>query len=373
MLQGGGNKILEETMKYNYWLWNVKGFGDHRCQRCIESFGNSKLLYEASVEELHKINGLKEKEIQCLIDSRKNWNLNQEWERFLKSGCTFLTRNDLNFPSRLLDIDPVPFSLYCKGNLPPENQFQVAIVGARMCTSYGEQVAKHLGKEFAKMGIGVVSGLARGVDTAAIWGAIEEQGTSYGVLGGGINYVYPPENKRIFHEILEKGGLISQYHLNQQPQAQFFSCRNRIISGLADAVIVIEAKEKSGSLITADWALSQGKEVYAIPGRINDPVSQGCNQLIHQGAQIVVSIDSLFEDMKLFNRKFYEKCVKNKIRLEKEELLVYSCLGLHPKSFSQLMEEVQIPIGQLMKIIQELSDQELIVEYYNNYYCRSEV
>ncbi|MBP7319693.1 MAG: DNA-processing protein DprA [Lachnospiraceae bacterium] len=360
-------------MKYNYWLWNVKGFGDQRCHHCIETFKSAKQLYEASFLELQKVPGLKEKEIQSLLDSKKSWNLEQEWERLLESGCTFLTRNDPGYPNRLLNIDPVPFALYSKGNLPQQDQFQVAIVGARMCTGYGEQVAQQLGKEFAKMGIGVISGLARGVDTASLWGAIRENGASYGVLGGGVNYVYPPENKKIYHQILENGGLLSQYHPNQQPQAQFFSYRNRIISGLADAVIVIEAKEKSGSLITADFALSQGKEVYAIPGRMNDPVSQGCNQLIHQGAQIVVSIESLFEDMKLFNRKFYEKSVKNKIRLEKEELLVYSCLGLHPKSFSQVMEEVQLPIGQLMKIINELVDQELIVEYYKNYYCRSEV
>ena len=360
-------------MKYNYWLWHVKGFGDQRCHQCIDTFGSAKLLYEASFLELHKVPGLKEKEIQSLLDSKKNWDLNREWERFLESGCLFLTRNDPNYPERLLHIEPVPFALYSKGNLPPQDQFQVAIVGARMCTGYGEQVAGQLGREFAKMGIGVISGLARGVDTAALWGAMKENGASYGILGGGVNYVYPPENKKIYQEIIENGGLLSQYHLNQQPQAQFFSCRNRIISGLSDAVIVIEAKEKSGSLITADWALGQGKDVYAVPGRMNDPVSQGCNQLIHQGAQIVVSIDSLFEDMKLFNRKFYEKSVKNKIRLEKEELLVYSCLGLHPKSFSQVLEEVQLPIGQLMKIISVLSDRELIVEYYNNYYCRSEV
>ena len=373
MLSGGRGEILETSMKYNYWLWNIKGFGDQKCHQYVEAVGNAKTLYFMSETELNKIVGSKPKETYLLCESKKYWNLNEEWDRLLQSGCIFVTRNDPVYPQKLLNIEPVPFGLYIKGCLPPEDQFQVAIVGARMCTSYGERIAKELGKEFAKMGVGVISGLARGIDTAAQWGAILEDGKSFGILGGGVNNVYPPENKEIYKTILKNGGLITQYHPNQKPQPQYFSCRNRIISGLADAVIVIEAKEKSGSLITADWALGQGKDVYAIPGRMNDPLSQGCNQLIHQGAQIVVSIDSLFEDMKLFNRKFYEKSVKNKIRLEKEELLVYSCLGLHPKSFSQLLEEVHVPIGQLMKSINELIDQELVVEYYKNYYCRSEV
>lgn len=140
-----------------------------------------------------------------------------------------------------------PYHLHCivKGNLPPQDQFQVAIVGARMCTGYGEQVAGQLGREFAKMGIGVISGLARGVDTAALWGAMKENGASYEILGGASELCISSRNKKIYQEIIENGGLLSQYHLNQQPQAQFFSCRNRIISGLSDAVIVIEEKKRA--------------------------------------------------------------------------------------------------------------------------------
>lgn len=364
---------MEEAIKYNYWLWNVKGFGDQKCHQYISLVGSAKRIYEMNRKELMNYPGVREKEVSCLEESKREWDLYGEWDKLLYSGCVFLTRYDPAYPKRLLNIEPVPFGLYIKGSLPEEEQFQVAIVGARRCSGYGEQIASALGKAFAQEGIGVISGLARGVDTASQWGAIRNGGSSYGILGGGIQMIYPPENKEIFREIQKRGGLISQYHPFQQPQAQFFSCRNRIISGLADAVIVVEAREKSGSLITADWALSQGKEVYAIPGRFNDPLSQGCNQLIHQGAQIVVSIESLFEDMKLFNRKFYEKTVKNKIRLEKEELLVYSCLGLHPLSFSQLFEQTQLQIGQLMKILNDLMEKELVVEYYKNYYCRSEV
>lgn len=360
-------------MKYAYWLVNIVGFGDQKCHRYAKDKLGAKRLYEMSEKEWITIAQVKSEDIIRLKESIKKWKLDLEWEMFLESGIHFVTRYDILFPRRLLNLEIVPFALYYKGTLPAEESFQVAIVGARMCTNYGKTIANEIGKFCGQQKVGVVSGLARGVDTAAQWGALHGGGNSYGILGGGVNIIYPPENKQIYGEIAKAGALISQYPPACKPKAQCFTYRNRIISGLADAVIIIEARERSGSLITADFALAQGKDVYAVPGRMNDPLSLGCNQLIHQGAQIVTTIDSLFEDMKIFNAKFYDKSIKNKIQLEKEELLVYSCLGLHPLAFSDLLEETKLPIGMLMKTLTELMNNELIVEYYKNYYCRSEI
>ena len=360
-------------MKYAYWLINIAGFGDQKCHRYAKNSIGAKQLYEMSEKDWASIGEVKEEDIIRLRESKKNWKIDKEWTNFLESGIHFITRYDPLFPTRLLNLEIVPFALYYKGELPSEDSFQVAIVGARMCTNYGKTIADEIGRFCAQQKIGVISGLARGVDTAAQWGAIHNGGSSYGILGGGVNVVYPPENRQIYGEIIKKGALISQYPPECKPKAQCFTYRNRIISGLADAVIIVEAREKSGSLITADFALAQGKDVYAVPGRMNDPLSVGCNQLIHQGAQIVTTIDSLFEDMKIFNGKFYEKSVKNKIQLEKEELLVYSCLGLHPLPFFQLLDETKLPIGMLMKTLTELMNNGFVVEYYKNYYCRSEM
>ena len=360
-------------MKYAYWLTNIQGFGDQKCHCYAKDYFGAKRLYEMSENEWKTVAQVKEQDIVRLRESKKKWNLNAEWEKFLTKETHFITRYDALFPSRLLHLEIVPFALYYKGELPPEDSFQVAIVGARMCTNYGKTIAVEIGKFCAHQKVGVISGLARGIDTAAQGGALKAGGNSYGILGGGVNVIYPPENKRIYQEVSKSGALISQYPPDYVPRAQCFTYRNRIISGLADAVIIVEARERSGSLITADFALAQGKDVYAVPGRIDDPLSIGCNQLIHQGAQIVTTIDSLFEDMKIFNGKFYEKSVKNKIQLDKEELLVYSCLGLHPLPFSQIFEETKLPIGMLVKTLTELMNNGFVVEYYKNYYCRSEI
>ena len=206
-------------------------------------------------------------------------------------GIFFLSREEQLFPQRLTAIPDAPYSLYVKGTIPQEwNNKTVAIVGARRCSAYGRSVAEKIAGRLAASGAWVISGMASGVDGSGHTGALRKNGYTCAVLGCGADICYPKSNSRIYQEILEKNGaIISEYPPGTNPSAPLFPARNRIIAGLADVVVIVEAKIKSGSLITADYALEQGKDIYAVPGRMYDALSEGCNNLIRQGAGIILT------------------------------------------------------------------------------------
>lgn len=206
---------------------------------------------------------------------------------------------DSEYPQSLLDIYDPPKQLYVLGDDKILNEFGIAIVGSRNCTKYGEQTAKSLSYNLAKYNINVISGMARGIDSAAHTGCIIGNGKTIAVLGSGFNHIYPKENKSLFNEILENGGaVITEYEPNTMPNAENFPRRNRIISGLSKGVVVVEARERSGSLITAELALNEGKEVFAVPGNINSNLSKGTNELIKDGAKLVTNIFDIIEEFK---------------------------------------------------------------------------
>lgn len=213
-----------------------------------------------------------------------------------KIEWTHLTASD--YPQRLLNIPDPPLMLFYKGRLPKENELSLAIVGARECSSYGEKVAGMFSKELSAEGVQIISGMARGIDGIAQRCAVDVSGSTFGVLGCGVDVVYPKENSDIFEKILDKGGLISEFEPGTQPLRRFFPLRNRLISGLSDAVLVVEARKRSGTYITVTQALEQGREVYAVPGRITDALSDGCNNLIASGAGIAVSPEDVLRELR---------------------------------------------------------------------------
>lgn len=196
------------------------------------------------------------------------------------------------------------YGIFYRGKLPDENEPAVAVIGARECSEYGRYVAEELGQYLGRAGIQVISGMARGIDGISQQAALSAGGTSYGVLGCGVDICYPAQNRRLYEELLEKGGLLSTYAPGTKPLPQYFPPRNRIVSGLSDALIVIEARQKSGTLITVDMALEQGRDVYVVPGRLTDRLSDGCNHLLTQGAGVFLSPESFAED---FLRSWEEK------------------------------------------------------------------
>lgn len=261
----------------------------------------------ASIAQPEKIN-------KILVDIRKNktkllTEAEDYFKRIIDNGVcwTHLTRD--NYPNNLYNIVDPPSILFYKGRLPDDNKPSVAMIGARQCSIYGKQVAETFAKGFASEDIQVISGLARGIDGISQQTAVDYDGSTFGVLGCGVNVVYPPENKELFEEVIKKGGLISEFEFDEPPIRQYFPSRNRIISGLSDAVVVVEARKKSGTLITVSQALEQGRDVFAVPGRITDGLSDGCNYLLANGAGIALSPESVINELRSNNYKYTEPCI----------------------------------------------------------------
>lgn len=287
----------------------------------------------------------------------------------------FITPFEKEYPERLRNIPDAPAGLYARGRLPVKKEVTVAVVGARDCSDYGKYVAEHLGTFLGQNGVTVVSGMARGIDGISQWAALEAGGTSIGVLGCGVDICYPAGNRTLFQRLLEQGTIFSEYPPGTPPRAMNFPARNRIVSGLADAVVVVEARSKSGTLITVDMALEQGKEVFVVPGRVTDRLSDGCNKLIKQGAGILLSPEELLEELKELRERteergtLREKAEHGKARRGKaragdtwlkeppsevppELCEVYHALDFFPQSVEQIVAHLSSNLSQSQAAIQ---------------------
>ena len=356
-------------MKYEYWFANIKEIGNKTKRQIRSKVKTAEELYNIEETALKKMEVPKET-AHKILQSVKEWKLEAEYAKLTDRQVKFYTIFDKSYPCGLKEISAPPYALYVKGELPQEEQLSVAIVGARECTTYGEVMARQYAETLADAGVQIISGMARGIDGISQKSALATNGMSYAVLGSGVDLCYPREHYALYTELQKQGGVISEQPLGMQPLPQFFPARNRIISGLADVVIVIEAKEKSGSLITADMALEQGKDVYALPGPSNSILSKGCHNLIRQGAGILLSPKELLEELGIFHKKKMKNATENEILLESPEKLVYSCLDFYPKSLNQMMEETGFTISAMMQIIMNLEFKGLIKEISKNYYVK---
>ena len=278
---------------------------------------------------------------------------------------------DTQFPQKLKNIHRVPQKLYVRGALPDPKLPSVAIVGARMCSSYGKYQAYRFAAELARCGVQIISGLALGIDSMAHEGALSVSGgRTFGILGCGIDTVYPRQNRRLYQLVEQNGGLISEFPEHTPPKANHFPQRNRLISALADIVLVIEAKEKSGSLITVECALEQGRSVYALPGRVGDALSQGCNRLIAQGAGIACSPQMLLEELQIERNRAGDMITETPAQPVKDLEVVYRCLDFEPRSVKQIQELCGIPVLKLMQLLLELELKGLAKEVMKSYYVK---
>lgn len=336
-----------------------------------ERLGTAKGIFYIEETKLKETEVLNEKDIQTIMEARK--------KDYLKGQLDTLSREKIEcipwfletFPKKLREIPNPPYAIYTKGSLPKEGRKAAAIVGARQCTGYGEKYGLEFGKKLAQNHITVISGLARGIDGAGQRGALTGGGLTYAVLGCGVDICYPREHKGLYGDILEHGGgILSEYPPGMPPLSQNFPHRNRIISGLSDVVLVLEAREKSGSLITADMALEQGKDVYALPGPVNSPLSWGCNQLIRQGAGVLLSAEILLEEMGISAVQYSEKTDKNKKMLETRENIVYSRCDLYPKDLSRICRETTLPVNEVLECLVSLELLGYIREVSKNHYIK---
>lgn len=283
-----------------------------------------------------------------------------------------IDKDSTSYPKKLKELSRMPERIYVKGTIPDDNIPSAAIVGARMCSAYGRIQAFKYAKTLSDYGVQIISGLAYGIDTEAHLGALEGKKPTYAVLGSGLDICYPSRNKKLYDRILRNGGgIISEYPEGIPVKKYHFPERNRIISGLSDLVLVVEAKDKSGSLITAQYALDQGKTVYAIPGSVQEELSRGCHRLIYDGAGIAYEPEVLLEEWGISVENM-KKREKRKIGLASDLKLVYSCLDLRPKNMEFIIDRTGFSPEKVSNLLMELELLDLAREAGRHYYIKGE-
>lgn len=299
----------------------------------------------------------------------------------LKNKVGFIDISEDSYPDILRQIYLPPPLLFFKGNKIKEAKFSIAIVGSRRCTAYGREVTGYISRNLSEIGITVVSGLAVGIDSCAHKAALEGKGGSIGVMGCGIDIVYPPENRFLYEDILSNGSIITEFLPETPPLKSNFPIRNRIISGLCRGVVVIEAGEKSGAAITCEMALKQNREVFAVPGNIFNPMSKGCHKLIKEGAKLVESVDDILEEFSQCYKGILKLCVGSDVNNRKpkerhntklcgNELKVYEFIGYKAKSVEEIVRNLRIEVKEVLSILTSLEIKQLIKEDSFNKYSR---
>lgn len=356
---------------YRYWFDNIKGITPVKKRILYETFDNAENIYHAPESAIAKTVGIETEDIGAITESRRQWSLEGAWTRLQEKGISLVTLEDAEYPEKLKKIVAPPYALYYRGHLPRKEHKSVAIVGARGRSAYGSQVARALAKRLAEADVDVISGMALGIDTDGHMGAIDGSGATYAVLGCGVDICYPRSNRFLYEQIPERGGILSEFVPGTQPLPSLFPQRNRIISGLSDYVVVIEARLKSGSLITADYAMEQAREVYALPGRITDELSQGCNHLIQQGAGVFVSVEDFLKEMRISGNFAEGQMDFRKNLLEKDETLVYSLFDFHPLGLGSLVEKTPYSLLEVLDILERLQQKGFVKETIPNFYVKT--
>lgn len=358
-------------MEYEYWFASIPTISERKKHLLRKKLGDGKCIFYIEETKLRELKFLNEKDIHTIMQAQKAEDIKEKYMKLEREKIRFIPSFSELFPEKLLLIPDPPYALYVKGKLPSETVKTVAIVGARQCTPYGETYAYEFGKKLAMNGVVIVSGMARGIDGMGQRGALVGKGMTVAVFGCGVDVCYPKEHGGLYRDILEhEGGLLSEFPPGTPPLSRHFPQRNRIISALSDVILVMEAKEKSGSLITADMALEQGKDIYALPGPVSSSLSQGCNLLIRQGAGILLSPEILLEDMGVPVTLISQKINKNKKVLESEENMVYSRLDLYPKNLTVLVEKTAMPANKLVECLVSLELKGYIREVSKNHYVK---
>lgn len=363
-------------MEYEYWLAGMEKLSDRKKYLLRTHMKSAKAVYYIEETELKRLSFLNEKDCHTIKQAKKDKDISKRYEALCKQNVRLVTAVSADYPVRLKELSDKPYALYVKGKLPEEQACSVAMVGARICTPYGEKYAYEFARRLSECGVQIISGLAHGIDGMGHRGALMGRGKTFAVMGNGVDVCYPREHIGLYEDILAcGGGIISEFPPGTPPQGYHFPRRNRIISGLSDVVLVMEAKERSGSLITADFGLEQGKDVYALPGPIDSGLSGGCNRLIAQGAGILISPEWLLEELGLsvkdISGKNSQKSAETKKALETKENMVYSSVCLHPKSVNELIEETHLPAKEVLGCLAVLEIEGDIRQVSKNYYVRN--
>lgn len=338
----------------------------------VEHFGSPRTAWEASVKDLSTTPGWSEEQANGLANRKSRLDPQKEAGKLDSLGISYICHSDPGYPENLLEIyDPPPVIFY-KGQLKSADKLSVAIVGTRKPSPYGLVVAEKLAKDLTALGITIISGMARGIDSAAHRGALTGGARTIAVLGCGPDVVYPKENKKLMDEIMNNGAVVSEFPPGTQPEAWRFPVRNRIISGLSQATLVVEAAERSGALITADFALEQGRDVMAVPGNVVNPLSRGPHRLIKQGARLIEGAGDVLDELgmeKLFPAQ--TGAVTSKMKISAEEETLYGLLSLNPVSLDELIMRSGFLPQKVMAALMYLEIKGLTRQLPGKFYIRT--
>ncbi|MCI9078669.1 MAG: DNA-protecting protein DprA [Lachnospiraceae bacterium] len=360
-----------EHIHYVYWLSCLRGIGKVKRNSLLGLMGSEEEIFNASEEILSRAEGITAKDIFSILHERDKVKILEDYSIMESKGIKFTYKGHYTYPGRLSNIYNAPYSLFYKGELPDNNKKCVAVVGARNASYQGSVTASKIGRQLAENGIQVVSGLARGVDICAQRGTLQiAGGRTFAVMGCGVDICYPKQNIEEYMLIQRSGGIISEYPPGMPPLAGNFPMRNRIISGLSDGILVIEAGERSGSLITAEIGTEQGKDIFAIPGDIGNKLYYGSNELIKNGAALVTDIRDIMDALGMFyDCSTEDRKKKVDVVLERTEKIVYASLSLEPAHISEIALKTGLGIQHTMEILTGLELKRVVVMAGNNYFA----
>jgi DNA processing protein len=358
-----------------YWLALnfVPGVGSVFIKRLLDRFETPEAIFQAPMKELMEVEGLGMKAAGEIKKGPHEQSVKKELALLEKSGARVITLKDPVYPSRLRDIYDPPCLLYLKGELKEGDELAVSIVGSRKTTPYGRWVTEKISQDLVRHGVTIVSGMARGVDSVAHMGALSGGGRTIAVLGCGVDVVYPPENRNLFPRIVEQGAVLSEFPMGSPPEGSHFPKRNRIISGLSIGVVVIQASSDSGSLITANYALEQGRDVFAIPGNVGAEGSRGTNRLIKDGAKLVESSEDILEEIlpQWKREKEGEEEVKPRgPELTEEEKALYGMLSENPVHIDAMIRESGFDPGKVSSLLLTMELKGLIAQWPGKCFSR---
>ena len=347
-------------------LYAVPRMNETRLKNLLARFGTPERVFDAELGELAEVKGVDEE----LASGVRSYKRSEETERRIAAaralGVRTVCYTDDDFPDNLKGLAHMPPVLFVRGEIRPEDTTAAAVVGTRLPSHYGRQVAEKLGRELAQHGVTVVSGLARGVDTFAHKGALEGGGRTLAVLGCGIDVHYPPENRKLYDVISAQGAVISEFSLGVEPLAMNFPKRNRVVSGLAQVVVAVEAGEKSGVLNTVAWAADQGRVVFAVPGNITSQQSLGINRLLKEGAKPMLSVDDILRELGVAKRA--EERAKVEVAVDEKPVMEF--LTAEPMHVDEICEGLGIPMAGLLSVLMQLEIKGLVRQLPGKYFVK---
>lgn len=358
----------------DYWLWltRIDGFGYRKIKALLNQIKKPYDLFRASEKTIKTCMASRtfgKKDFKVFMDSKNEKSIEDYLLRMNAYGVSYVAVDDPEYPEELYGLFEPVYVLYYRGVFL-KHRLSIGMVGSRKCSAYGRKVAERFGEDLAGHGVNVISGMARGIDSYSHIGALRGNGFTTAVLGCGINVCYPAENHTLMRRIIQDGCVLSEYGLDIQPSRGTFPLRNRIISALSNGLLLVEAKEKSGSLITVDYALEYGKDVFAIPGDVLGASNRGSNNIVRLGAKPVFEVKDILDEYSIYSNNKMNCQPKLEIILEEKEKIVYSCISLSPIFIDEIARETGISMNELQFLLTKLEIKGAVIQLPNKHYIR---